>query len=179
MPLANLGDDLFNWNDPDLDFSEFLNTQTITDNVDFSIAGSSLVQRAEPPTFGVSQQFFVSPEFSIPPTPSTYNRRSLVLRTKVKAGAMRAANLILATLKSYPKMMLKEKILPPFIHPHLIPYEGGCDQMEPLTNCISLVHMLSSGMRSSQKLFWKNVRMECERMRAEVRFLCSSARSKS
>ena len=39
--------------------------------------------------------------------------------------------------------------------------------MEPLTNCMSLVHMLSSRIHGSRKLFWKNVRMECERLHAE------------
>ncbi|KAJ5833633.1 hypothetical protein N7474_001944 [Penicillium riverlandense] len=39
--------------------------------------------------------------------------------------------------------------------------------MEPLSNCISLVHMISSGTRGSRKLFWRNVRMECERLCSE------------
>ncbi|KAJ6086544.1 hypothetical protein N7467_005458 [Penicillium canescens] len=39
--------------------------------------------------------------------------------------------------------------------------------MEPLDNCINLVHMISGGMRGSRKLFWRNVRMECERLCAE------------
>ena len=32
--------------------------------------------------------------------------------------------------------------------------------MEPLNNCISLVHMISGGVRGSRKLFWKVVRLE-------------------
>ncbi|KFY91853.1 hypothetical protein V498_05290, partial [Pseudogymnoascus sp. VKM F-4517 (FW-2822)] len=54
--------------------------------------------------------------------------------------------------------------LPPFIHPRLISSEAENNHMEPLTNCICLVHMISSGIRGSRKLFWKNVQMECERM---------------
>jgi hypothetical protein len=30
------------------------------------------------------------------------------------------------------------------------------------------VHMISSGVQGSRKLFWKNVRMECERLCEEV-----------
>lgn len=40
--------------------------------------------------------------------------------------------------------------------------------MESLINCISLVHMINSGVQGNRKLFWKNVRLECERMYAEV-----------
>ncbi|KAJ5316801.1 hypothetical protein N7508_001309 [Penicillium antarcticum] len=40
--------------------------------------------------------------------------------------------------------------------------------METLDNCITLVHMISSGSRGSRKLFWKNVRMECERLCSEA-----------
>ncbi|KAI5360705.1 hypothetical protein Slin15195_G086210 [Septoria linicola] len=38
--------------------------------------------------------------------------------------------------------------------------------MEPLANCISLVHMIGSP-KGSRKLLWRNVRLECERMRAD------------
>jgi hypothetical protein len=64
--------------------------------------------------------------------------------------------------------------LPPFIHPHLASSDFGIDMgenadpMEPLHNCISLVHMLGGGVRGSRKLFWKNVRLECERFCKEV-----------
>ncbi|KAK5095426.1 hypothetical protein LTR70_003590 [Exophiala xenobiotica] len=39
--------------------------------------------------------------------------------------------------------------------------------MEPLNNCISLMHMLKSGVQGTRKLFWKNVRLECERLYGE------------
>ncbi|KAJ5674975.1 uncharacterized protein N7477_004909 [Penicillium maclennaniae] len=39
--------------------------------------------------------------------------------------------------------------------------------MEPLDNCLNLVHMISSGMKGSRKLFWSNVGVECGRLRCE------------
>ncbi|THX54515.1 hypothetical protein D6D06_05475 [Aureobasidium pullulans] len=39
--------------------------------------------------------------------------------------------------------------------------------MEPLANCLSLLHMIGGNLRGSRKLFWKNVSMECERLREE------------
>jgi len=98
----------------------------------------------------------------------TYNPRKLILRPKMKnGGAQRIGNLILHTMKSYPTMMLRHNTLPPFIHPCLISSDVEDNDMEPLTNCISLMHMITSGVQGSRKLFWKNVRMECERLREE------------
>lgn len=65
-------------------------------------------------------------------------------------------------------MMMRHNTLPPFIHPCLLSLGIESTHMEPLTNCISLVHMISSDVHGSRKLFWKNVRMECERLVAEV-----------
>lgn len=103
----------------------------------------------------------------IPASPD-YNVRSLTKRTRLKTGGTRIANLMIHTLKSYPTMMLRYNDLPPFIHPGSISSEVENNDMEPLTNCISLVHMISNSVRGSRKLFWKNVRLECERLCAEV-----------
>ena len=84
-------------------------------------------------------------------------------------GAQSIATLILHTLKSYPMMMLRHNTLPPFIHPRLISSDFEDNDVEPLTNCINLVHMITSGVQGCRKLFWKIVRMECERLREEVR----------
>ncbi|KAL1841425.1 hypothetical protein VTK73DRAFT_3484 [Phialemonium thermophilum] len=82
------------------------------------------------------------------------------------ARAQRIAKLILHTLKSYPVMLLRHNTLPPFLHPSTIAIaaSNADNAMEPLNNCMSLVHMISSGVRGSRKLFWKNVRLECERL---------------
>lgn len=87
----------------------------------------------------------------------------------MQAGTQRIANLILHNLKSYPLMIRRHNDLPPFIHKGLLSssFEDAC--MEPLTNCLSLVHMINDGLQTSRKLFWRNVRMECERLSEEVR----------
>lgn len=100
---------------------------------------------------------------SIPRTPGP-GIRSLVPRTKTKTHAQRIANLILQTVRSYPLTILNNNGLPPFIHPSLITPGVDNPDMEPLTNCISLVRMLNNGFQGSRKLFWKNVRLECERL---------------
>lgn len=110
-------------------------------------------------------QYFHSPPSSIPRPPSS-SVRKLVQRPRLNPGSQRTTKLILHTLKSYPLMMLRHNTLPPFIHPNLVYTDNT--QMEALTNCISLVHMISSGIQGSRKLFWNNVRWECERFTGEV-----------
>ena len=66
-------------------------------------------------------------------------------------------------------MMLRHNTLPPFIHSSLLSRDVENNDMEPLNNCISLMHMISSGVQGSRKLFWKNVRLECEHLYEEVR----------
>ena len=114
--------------------------------------------------------FNYSPNLFMQPQP-TYTLRSLIQRPRTEMGTQRTANLILHTLKSYPLMMVRRNALPPFIHPHFAASAHGIennDDMEPLNNCISLMHMIGSGVRGSRKLFWRNVRMECERLCQEV-----------
>lgn len=65
-------------------------------------------------------------------------------------------------------MIQRHNELPPFIHKNLISSSVEDSDMEPLTNCLSLVHMLNGGGQAGRKLFWKNVQMECERLSAEV-----------
>lgn len=72
------------------------------------------------------------------------------------------------TLRSYP-LMFRQNTLPPFVHPHLLSSDAYKDQIELLTNCISLLHMISGGVQGSRKLFWENVRLECERICEDVR----------
>ena len=82
----------------------------------------------------------------------------------MEMGMQKTGNLILHTLKSYPSMMVRHNTLPPFIHPSLTSLNVENDDIEPLNNCISLSYVLNSGVKGSRKLFWRNVRMECERL---------------
>ncbi|OJK01952.1 hypothetical protein ASPACDRAFT_40769 [Aspergillus aculeatus ATCC 16872] len=112
------------------------------------------------------EQKQLTPSLSISVAPAQ-DIRSLLQRPRLNVGAQRTASLILHTLRSYPQMMLRDSILPPFIHPHLIRLDTESETMEPLTNCISMVHMTSGPVRGNRKLFWKNVHWECERLYAE------------
>jgi hypothetical protein len=152
--FADLGLDYLDWNDPDVNFADILNLQT-----------NDLVVPAT--SWSHLRRSLCSPALTIPPSP-TSNVRSLIHRPRLKTEAQRTANLILYTLKSYPRMMLHHGALPPFVHPSLVALANGEAAMEPLVNAISLVHMIGNGFQGSRKLFWKNVRMECERYFEEV-----------
>ena len=171
LEFADLGREYLDWMNPDIEFADFLGPQAIDEIVQHPSVGSpSLVRQSTPWTDQTvhTHQAMSSSDISIP-RPPTNNHRSLIRRPKMQTGAQRIANLILHNLKSYPLMMLHHNNLPPFIHPFLISSKIENNAMEPLTNCISLVHMISSGTQGSRKLFWKNVRLECERLFEEVR----------
>lgn len=162
-----IGDDYLDFDDPQIDLAGIFNQQSNVGTVQYPPLGSSASARHWIPLTNQTLHTSFSPYISIPKQPTT-TFRSLIQRPKLSSGAQRIANLILHTLKSYPLMMLRYSSLPPFIHPRLISSEAEDNHMEPLTNCICLVHMISSGIRGSRKLFWKNVQMECERMCEEV-----------
>ena len=173
--FAGTGGEYLGWDVPDIDFADFLNPQTNDEIVQTPSSRSSvLIRPSAASTDRTVQVNQVSsfPNISIPTLPSSTALRTLILRPKLKTGAQRIANLILSTLKSYPLMMLRHNTLPPFIHPRLISSNVENNHMEPLTNCISLMQMISSGVQGSRKLFWKNVRMECERLHEEVSQVC-------
>jgi hypothetical protein len=169
--FANLGGEYLDWDNPDIDFADFLNPQANDETIQYPSSELSLSVRHSTPwavqTVQI-QQAISSPNVLIPPI-STYTLRSFIQRPKTKTGAQRIANLKLHNLKSYPQMMLRHNTLPPFIHPRLISSDFENDHIEPLTNCLSLVHMISSKVQGSRKLFWQNVRLECERLCEEVR----------
>ena len=108
--------------------------------------------------------------FQIQPT----GTRLLVQRQRTKTGSQRASMLIHHTLRSYPLMIRQNNTLPPFIHPGLLQANAENNDMETLYNCISLLHMLNGGVQGSRKLFWRNVRQECERLCQIVGFLFKS-----
>jgi hypothetical protein len=169
--FAELDRGHYNWNEPLVDFADFLDPQTFPESFDYTLPGSPTLMPYSAPVIDQVSHVpqALTPLFSIPPTPSMYSPRSLISRPSMTDGLKRTTNLILHTLKSYPKMMLHHNTLPPFIHPRLISSNVDNDDMEPLLNCMSLVHMVKGGVKGNKKLFWRNVRIECERLREEVR----------
>lgn len=163
--LGSIEGEYLNWDDLDLDFTNFLDPQTNGEAVQYPSLG--LVHHS---TRSINQTFqgqqVTSLHESIPPVPTSATR-SLIQRPKMSNGSQRIANLILHNLKSYPLMMLRHNTLPPFIHPSSMSFNVENNYMEPLTNCINLVHMISRGVQGSRKLFWKNVQSECEHLIGE------------
>lgn len=175
--LANIGMDL-DWNELDINFADVLDPPTNKGTIESPSSRSSPLVRYSTTSSNQTvplQHAFPSPHLSIPPQP-TNSLRSLIQRPKLGSVAQRTSSLILHTLKSYPLMMLRHNTLPPFIHPQPALSDVDDNYMEPLSNCISLVHMISSGVQGSRKLFWKNVRMECERLGEEVCQVCNNSR---
>jgi hypothetical protein len=95
---------------------------------------------------------------------STPSMRYLQKRPELKTGAQMAANNMAKILCSYPKMILDYDNLPPFVHSQWVAASGFEGYLEPLGNCISLLGMLNTRARGSTSLFWRNVRMECDRL---------------
>lgn len=112
-----------------------------------------------------------TPKMTIP-TPPAFFLPGIIQRPVEELGIQkqRTAKLVFQTLKSYPLMLLRHDTLPPFIHPRFVSL-GDDDEkteMEPLNNCISLLHMLGSRVAGSRRLFWRNVKMECDRFQQKV-----------
>lgn len=142
---AKLGGPTFDCNDLDITFNSFINESM-----------------ADPPNYQLQPH-----QMSIPAAPAR-TIRSIIARPRPDIRSQRTIKLIMHALKSYLRMMQHDNTLPPFIHPGLESSSAGSGRMEPMANCMSLMHMLNSEIQGSRKLFWKNVRLECERLLVEV-----------
>ncbi|KAL9114531.1 MAG: hypothetical protein Q9227_001612 [Pyrenula ochraceoflavens] len=154
--LANIGTGFFDLTDQHVEFTGFFDQHMEDGLVQFPPLVSSSEDRHSASSHDQAareQQAMSASNSSIPVAPP-YTVRSFVQRSRMKTGPRGIANLILHTLKSYPQTILRHKALPPFIHPCLANSNVENGHMEPLTNCISLMHMISSG--GSRRLFWKN-----------------------
>lgn len=165
--LASLGRGFLDWDDGGIGLADIFDTPIF--NSSLSPDSSALAFEATAPAAQTSQTQD-SFDFSSPTIPRTPTNvvRSLIRRPKTQPRTQRTANLILHNLKSYPLMIQRHNDLPPFIHKSLISSSVEDSDMEPLTNCLSLVQLLNGGGQAGRKLFWKNVQMECERLSAEV-----------
>lgn len=83
---------------------------------------------------------------------------------------------MLCTLRSYPFMMIpgKTQTLPAFIHPQSLGYKRKNDRflnnrlLSPLENCLAIVQMWSVKNKANARLIWRTIRMEQERVLAEI-----------
>lgn len=135
-----------------------LPSAVLPDTIDLESQQQSQLARPSQQKGSSSQPF----DFFISMTPSS-NVRSMIQRPKMHPGADRTASLIFVTLKSYP-LMLRQNTLPPFVHPSYVSFTDEATSTESLENCIALMHMMAGGVRGSRRLFWRNVRQECERI---------------
>lgn len=104
--IAHSGGEYLDWDDPLIDFSDFLNPQMNDETVQYPFSlSSSSVRHSIPPTDQTAQlhQAISSPNVSIPTIP-TSTVRYLIQRLSMKPRTQRIAKLILHTLKSYPLM---------------------------------------------------------------------------
>lgn len=163
--------DQLEW-DADFDFSQ------VFDQLDFESAGGYSFSTSS--TLGHPLNLWADPSSVLLertasfPGPSVYlsppePQRALAHRPKSGTRAYRIAHVLFQSLKAYPIMMGNHGTWPPIIHPSIIALNVDNEDMEPLNNCMSLLHILSRGTQGSQKLFWTNVRRECESFRATVR----------
>lgn len=167
--LADLGEGFIDWNELDTDFADFFNPQMVDKTVGYTPPRVSAF--SEYPVIPSDQTIRMQQIASShkPPLPMVpcWTPRSIVRRPKRESGTQRIANLILSTMKSY-LVMMRRNTLPPFIHQRLMSSDEERDYVEPMSNCRSLMHVLGSEILGSRKLFWKNVRLECERFYQEV-----------
>lgn len=73
------------------------------------------------------------------------------------------ATRIIRMLRSFPHMMARRETFAPFIHPH-----WQSELPEALANCISIAQMFCSRDSSSSTLVWRTIRLEQERLAAEM-----------
>ncbi|KAJ6134416.1 hypothetical protein N7523_000738 [Penicillium sp. IBT 18751x] len=146
--FASIDAGLIDWN-PDIDFDDIL-TSEVYENVPEQPSDAWSLTDHVMSTYKIDQMW--TPNWSLPQQP-TSNPRILKMRLDPRPGFQRTTTLILHTLKSYILTMLRNNSLPPFIHPT---FTSAAFDMEPLDNCLNLVHMISSGIKGSRKLFWRN-----------------------
>jgi len=168
LDLPDMRSETFEWDLAD----ELLPFEYLQDTLPIDVSDSSTPVGID----GILRNYAVDNQFAtsasmynndtrIPHQP-TFKVRFLKNRSKFRAGAQIIANNMARILCSYPKMMLDYNTLPPFIHPQWISASSSEPFLEPLSNCMSLLGMLSTRARGSASLFWRNVRMECDRLAA-------------
>ncbi len=158
------------WGGGAIDWPSLLSSQMNIDGAQYHDSFSpTTIMDSDTPSSDNSSNFYrgmLLPKSQVLRMP-TFNKPSIFHRQHTDLATQRVSQLMLQTLKSYPLMMLRQRTPPPFIHPCLL-IGNANDDMEPWHNCMSLMHMMHGGVQGSRKLFWRNVRMECERFCEQV-----------
>lgn len=119
------------------------------------------------------------------PDSSAMGRKRLICGQPISSGCRQ---LIISTLLSYPRMLLRQETLPPFVHPlgnipsydqggpsstsAVIPTSSG--QREPLITCISIAHLFAVRTSGNQSFLWRTIEAEQRRFSEQVCKLYSS-----
>jgi hypothetical protein len=83
--------------------------------------------------------------------------------------AQMATMMLAQMIASFPYMMMRKETFPPFIHPRCYDYSRSSNELpEMLKDCMGLAHMFHSKKRESNKVFWRSVRMEQEKLYTQV-----------
>jgi hypothetical protein len=97
--------------------------------------------------------------------PKTLKRRSID-----SAQAPKASMILGQIIASFPYMMTRKETFPPFIHHRCHDYFQDSHELpEILKDCMGLSHMFHTKTKESNKMFWRSVRMEQEKLHAQVR----------
>lgn len=83
--------------------------------------------------------------------------------------AQMASMMLGQIIASFPFMMTRPETFPPFIHPRCYDnLSGSTDLPEILKDCMGLAHMFKTKRSESNRVFWRSVRMEQEKLFAQV-----------
>jgi hypothetical protein len=113
-------------------------------------------------------------ESSFVSAPST--RFALFAQDRKTFGSQMGYGFLYQNLRSYPRMMLEEADIPPFVHHSFKTSEvrdvgrirGGDPREESLAICKAIVQMHSAMSKNSAAFVWRTLEMEQMRLQAEV-----------
>jgi hypothetical protein len=95
--------------------------------------------------------------------------KSLKRRSKDSPQAPIASMMLGQIIASIPYMMTRKETFPPFIHHGCHDHSQDSNELpEILKDCMGLAHMFHTKTKASNKMFWRSVRMEQEKLYTQV-----------
>jgi hypothetical protein len=106
-----------------------------------------------------------------PPSSLQWKSPKVLERRSLDSPQVPMASMMLGQIiASFPYMMTRKETFPPFIHPRCHDSSRGSSELpEILKDCMGLAHMFHTKTKESNKMFWRSVRMEQEKLYAQVR----------